>query len=181
MFFLHRLLIISLLLTVPSTLYLYFYPVFHGCSFPLQDASLDFPQGIVTSSIFNRYFRTKSSAVHPIAPFRFLTLGDPQLEGDSSLHNSGDDYLPTLKTLWTDIHSARSLQECLGLLGNASKQVLVRDVPAQLHTWRKQLDLIGNDYYLAHIYRTLHRHTKPTHVTVLSPALGPAVTVIYAL
>ena len=41
-----------------------------------------------------------------------------------------------------------------------------------LRSLRKRLDLLGNDYYLAHIYKTLHRWTRPTHVTVLGDLLG---------
>jgi hypothetical protein len=37
---------------------------------------------------------------------------------------------------------------------------------------RKRVDLLGNDYYLAHIFRTLHWWTKPTHVTVLGDLVG---------
>ncbi|KAF2119575.1 hypothetical protein BDV96DRAFT_486964 [Lophiotrema nucula] len=65
------------------------------------------------------------------APFRLLALGDPQLEGDSSLSKRG----------W-----ARRL--------------------------RKRLDLWGNDFYLAHIVRSVRYWTKPTHVAVLGDLLG---------
>ncbi|KAI5289297.1 mitochondrial inner membrane protein required for protein import [Ascosphaera aggregata] len=47
-----------------------------------------------------------------------------------------------------------------------------KDIPRSLEGIRKRLDLLGNDFYLAHIYRTLHAHTRPTHVTVLGDLLG---------
>lgn len=34
------------------------------------------------------------------------------------------------------------------------------------------MDLLGNDFYLAHVYRTLHWWTRPTHVTVLGDLIG---------
>lgn len=46
------------------------------------------------------------------------------------------------------------------------------DIPKALEVWRKRIDHVGNDYYLGHIYRTLHWWTKPTHVTVLGDLVG---------
>jgi len=37
---------------------------------------------------------------------------------------------------------------------------------------RKQIDLLGNDFYLAHQYRALHWWAAPTHITVLGDLLG---------
>ena len=34
------------------------------------------------------------------------------------------------------------------------------------------MDLLGNDFYLAHVYRTLHWWSRPTHVTVLGDLIG---------
>ncbi|KAI9812364.1 MAG: hypothetical protein M1826_002852 [Phylliscum demangeonii] len=74
-----------------------------------------------------------------------LALGDPQLEGDSSLPAAtGGNSSPT--RLEGGLRSLRAL--------------------------RKSVDLLGNDYYLAHIFRTLHWWTRPTHVTVLGDLLG---------
>lgn len=52
------------------------------------------------------------------------------------------------------------------------KDFLVADVPSILKSYRKRLDLLGNDYYLAHIHRLLHRSLRPTHITVLGDLLG---------
>jgi hypothetical protein len=50
--------------------------------------------------------------------------------------------------------------------------VFFDDIPDTLESIRKHIDLFGNDFYLAHIYRTLRWWTKPTHVTVLGDLLG---------
>ncbi|KAK6340027.1 hypothetical protein TWF730_001804 [Orbilia blumenaviensis] len=112
--------------SILSTAGLYVYPLLLNCSYP-----------------------------NPNAPFRLLTLADPQLEGDTS------------------IYSARY----------ASSPAWIRE----LRRFRKTLDLWGNDYYLAHIYRTLHTTVpiltsllpflpqglpSPTHVTVLGDLIG---------
>ena len=68
--------------------------------------------------------------------------------------------------------SAPTFLARLNELRDGLKRVFTSELPAKLQAWRKQLDLIGNDYYLAHIYRTLHWYTAPTHVTVLGDLLG---------
>ena len=47
-----------------------------------------------------------------------------------------------------------------------------RDVLGAVGYWRKRLDLWGNDYYLAHIYRTMRWRLRPTHVVVLGDLIG---------
>ncbi|KZZ88579.1 Metallophosphoesterase domain protein [Ascosphaera apis ARSEF 7405] len=54
----------------------------------------------------------------------------------------------------------------------STHSLLTRDIPRSLEALRKRIDLLGNDFYLAHIYRTLHSYTSPTHVTVLGDLLG---------
>ena len=46
------------------------------------------------------------------------------------------------------------------------------DVPNELSSLRKRLDLWGNDFYLAHVYRTMDWWAEPTHVTVLGDLVG---------
>ncbi|KAI9785611.1 MAG: hypothetical protein M1816_000358 [Peltula sp. TS41687] len=123
-----------------STLYLYLYPLFHACAFPSPTCSGQ--KGLVG----NEQQDTSAHAGPSLgkAPFRLLALGDPQLEGDSSLPSSAGTRLP-----W-------------GLSG----------LGLYIQGLRKRVDLVGNDYYLAHIYRILHWWTKPTHVTVLGDLLG---------
>ena len=167
MLLVHRLLFILSLISTVSLFCLYFYPILDGCGFPPQDAS--FPTQATVSNWFTRVFR-RGRFVD--APFRLLALGDPQLEGDSSLPNATEGYFPTLRNLPSELRSAHGFAQTLTTVRNATKEFLLHEVPAQLQGWRKQVDLFGNDYYLAHIYRTLHRHTRPTHVTVLGDLLG---------
>ncbi|OQO14274.1 hypothetical protein B0A48_01150 [Cryoendolithus antarcticus] len=81
------------------------------------------------------------------APLRLLCLADPQLEGGSSV----PDY--ELKRTWRE-------QGVTGVIGRAGKR------------WRKQLDLWGNDRFLAHIYWMISWWTGPTHTVVLGDLLG---------
>ncbi|EPS35255.1 hypothetical protein H072_11579 [Dactylellina haptotyla CBS 200.50] len=112
--------------SVLSTTALYFYPLVLNCSYP-----------------------------NPSAPFRLLTLADPQLEGNTAIYSKRYASSPR----WI----------------------------SQLRSFRKSLDLWGNDLYLAHIYRTLHTTipnltsrfsflpqglVHPTHVVVLGDLIG---------
>lgn len=153
--FLGGLLSALLLLSLLSTLYLYSYPVFHGCAFPKHHSPAN---------------STGSWALDP--PFRLLALGDPQLEGDSSLESLTDGYFPTLKILRANFTTSSSLRDRLLLIPHSLRELIVSDLPRIGRSYRKRLDLWGNDYYLAHIYRTVFWFTKPTHVTVLGDLLG---------
>lgn len=153
--FLAILLIGLFLLSLSSNVYLYSYPAFHRCAFPKQPS----PAG-----------SARSGSV--AAPFRLLALGDPQLEGDSSLLNFDNGYFPSLRTLGADVANAEALRDYLSVIRDRLRELFVSDLPRLLRSYRKRLDLWGNDYYLAHIYRTVHWFTSPTHVTVLGDLLG---------
>jgi hypothetical protein len=131
---------------VLSTLWLYLYPAAQNCHFPAPHQ-------------------------HAVAPFRLLALGDPQLEGDTSLPDPNAPLFPGLvglrNRLWTE-----PLDVAANVLRQTVKDMVTKDVPRLLHTQRKRLDLLGNDYYLAHIYRTTKWWTQPTHVSVLGDLLG---------
>lgn len=132
------------------SLALYYYPYLLGCSFHSPSPS------------------------QPVAPFRLLALGDPQLEGDSSLPNPTDPLFPSIRAFLNHDLSDFSngfLTERPTLV-NSLKDLVNNDLPRVLYIFRKRLDLFGNDYYLAHIYRTLHKALKPTHVTVLGDLIG---------
>ncbi|KAI5367390.1 Putative calcineurin-like phosphoesterase domain, ApaH type, metallo-dependent phosphatase [Septoria linicola] len=135
------------LLLVPAligTIYLYFYPTFHQCTFPRDSTSGD------------------------QAPFRLLALGDPQLEGDTSLPEHGHTELfPSIQRILNSIQRSD-----LGAISRDGGRLLYEDIPKALRTYHKKLDLWGNDQYLAHMYRTVSRHTDPTHVVVLGDLLG---------
>ncbi|WPH01264.1 Hypothetical protein R9X50_00410200 [Acrodontium crateriforme] len=147
LFVLFRLLLIPAFI---ASTYLYLYPAFSRCGFP--------------KATHTRSATAQNDAPRPstLAPFRLLALGDPQLEGDTSLPDPNEPLLPSLQRPWND---------AAGLLDIA--QALVKnDIWRILYTARKRLDLWGNDYYLAHIYRSLSWWTRPTHTVVLGDLLG---------
>ena len=132
-----------------SSTYLYLYPLFHNCAFP-----------------------TSTTPGSPAA-FRLLVLADPQLEGDTSLPHPEDSLLPRLKAHWHEIVSAGiTTDDFRGAVNGAVTAVWHRDLPDAFNSLRKRIDLFGNDYYLAHIYRTLDWWTTPSHVTVLGDLIG---------
>ncbi|KAF2151646.1 hypothetical protein K461DRAFT_154605 [Myriangium duriaei CBS 260.36] len=144
--------IVLIILSVTSTTYLYLYPAFHRCAFPAP---------------------TSATAGHvpARAPLRLLALGDPQLEGDTSLPGPDEPLLPCIHDSWQRYRDGDILnwpEE----VKNASRSFFTKDLPRLLNIQRKRLDLWGNDYYLAHIYRTVRWWTEPTHVAVLGDLLG---------
>ena len=142
------------------TSYLYLYPIFHGCAFPSPPAPL-LKDG-------------KPPSISPPegAPFRLLLLGDPQLEGSTSLISPSYSYFPSLRTLYPDVLAAPNAREQFHVVQNHLQELWQDDIPIALQSWRKQLDLFGNDFYLAHIYRTLHWFTHPSHTAVVGDLLG---------
>ena len=133
---------------VISTFYLYFYPYFHKC---IASRTID---GLGK------------------APFRLLVFADPQLEGDTSLPPPDEPYLPSLSRDVSYILKQWRINGTLDIHSKSLWQHLKADLVRLLKTWQKRIDLVGNDLYLAHIYRTMHWYTKPTHVTVLGDLLG---------
>ncbi|KAJ9631300.1 uncharacterized protein PV06_04711 [Exophiala oligosperma] len=155
---------------VSLTLYLYSYPVFHGCVFPARDAS--------TTTAFAYTLQQHWPFTHaldapalPSVPFRLLVLADPQLEGDSSLPKPEDAFLRKIERRWATICATGGHDFKSQILEDV-RGILLEDIPTSLQALRKRLDLLGNDYYLGHIYRTLHWWTKPSHVTVLGDLIG---------
>ena len=140
------------------TAYLYLYPIFHGCGFPAPTARFD---------TLKQHFGHEHGAT-----FRLLALGDPQLEGDTSLPDSGEVLFPALEKLQDAITRPKTLLERVVEAAPLFWEFVTVDIPRAFQLYRKHLDLLGNDYYLAHIYRTVHWWTKPTHVTVLGDLLG---------
>ncbi|PSN65300.1 hypothetical protein BS50DRAFT_55043 [Corynespora cassiicola Philippines] len=130
-----------------GTTWLYLYPVLHGCGFPQP------PRGSVR------------------APFRLLALGDPQLEGDSSLPDPTRPSFPSLKYFKSDMRNAGSWRRRRQMIKQTWPGVR-RDALKWLEGLRKRLDLWGNDLYLAHIVRSLRWWTGPSHVAVLGDLLG---------
>ncbi|PWY73766.1 hypothetical protein BO94DRAFT_538809 [Aspergillus sclerotioniger CBS 115572] len=181
---LRRVLAVLVPLALTSTLYLYLYPLFHGCAFPLPD---DSPSPIPLLSIphLSPSFLTTlrghlspslSSASPSDSPiFRLLVLADPQLEGDSSLPKPHEQLPARLSNYYADLRSSlrtKPPSATLSTLRSVLRSLVHDDVPRAFRAARKRLDLLGNDYYLAHIYRTLHWWSVPTHVTVLGDLIG---------
>ncbi|KAH8774027.1 hypothetical protein BGZ57DRAFT_1016563 [Hyaloscypha finlandica] len=151
--------------------YLYLYPVFHLCAFPAPE---DPPKSAFLNTLRQHTLFSQNSS--KIAPFRLLTLGDPQLEGDSSIPDAEAATFPNFSkfrrdALLLDGTKHNPLQRLRHSLHDLIDFCL-DDIPKALEVYRKRLDHIGNDYYLGHIYRTLHWWTDPTHVTVLGDLVG---------
>ncbi|KAJ4983150.1 hypothetical protein SVAN01_11375 [Stagonosporopsis vannaccii] len=136
-----------------GTTWLYLYPLFHGCAFP-QPSSTSLP---LASSR---------------APFRLLALGDPQLEGDSSLPDPRAPVFPSLQHVLADLRHANYDPPDVRAILLAAASGAARDLGAWLEGHRKTVDLWGNDWYLAHIVRSLRWWTEPTHIAVLGDLLG---------
>lgn len=168
-------LLVSILFPLASicTTYLYLYPLFYGCAFPTPNGS----QLAALRSAFTQHWPSLTllgDKQRPqVAPFRLLVLADPQLEGDSSLPNPEDGFLRRLvrhrENVFTP-HLPKSQRK--RVIKTALKELIFGDVPDLLQGLRKRMDLVGNDYYLAHIFRSLHWWTKPTHITVLGDLIG---------
>ncbi|KAL2421374.1 hypothetical protein ABEF95_007263 [Exophiala dermatitidis] len=153
------------------TIYLYLYPVFHGCAFPSRSASrlTDVTETLKHHLPFVQGSNEPNDALN--VPFRLLVLADPQLEGDSSLPKPEDGLLPKLARHWSSLVSAESA-DLIYTANNIIREIVFQDIPDAVQAFRKRLDLFGNDYYLGHIYRTLHWWSRPSHVTVLGDLIG---------
>jgi len=148
-----------------GTLYLYLYPLVQQCSFP--------PAKRAEAAC---YFDGSPRSAVPAekAPFRLLALADPQLEGDTSLPAElrGGSWFPSLRDgFWRGIENGGRERWADGVRP-AVRGLLKRDAPRVLEGYRKQIDLWGNDLYLAHIYWLVSWWTAPTHMVVLGDLLG---------
>ena len=153
------------------TSYLYLYPAFHGCSFPAKDGS----RVTALQQTVRRHAKNEQIVLQDrdIPIFRLLVLADPQLEGDSSLPDPQDGLLSSLaRRLRTISDSKVDSVAWKDLVLSALRDICYKDIPRSLRAVRKQVDLFGNDFYLAHVFRTLRWWTKPTHVTVLGDLIG---------
>ena len=161
-------------IALACTIYLYLYPVFGGCAFPV--ASRDPTAAFDETKKLHWPYRSSDNAIPSSqAPFRLLALGDPQLEGDTSIPTKTFGFLPHLKKIGKHITfqtSHDSLWERIRKILHDTVDFYFEDIPNVLESLRKRFDLFGNDFYLAHIYRTMHWWTQPTHVTVLGDLVG---------
>ncbi|KAM4067226.1 hypothetical protein HRG_001209 [Hirsutella rhossiliensis] len=162
-------------LAIACTVYLYLYPVFNGCAFPVEsrDPSEAFDK---TKKLHWPYAASQEEHTLPqLAPFRLLALGDPQLEGETSVPIAYLGILPHLKSLARRLTFQIEhpfLRDRIRMILHDVIDVVLEDIPNIFESLRKRFDLFGNDFYLAHIYRTLHWWSRPTHVSVLGDLLG---------
>lgn len=187
---------LSLVVSLFLTVYLYSYPAFLSCAFPLprpstsgsrnggsgwvsaflETAKLHLPFTDPTATIPDR---DGSGHIKPlrIAPFRLLALGDPQLEGDTSIPNYyAESSFPHLKTFYSHLVSRSDDHPTFRSSKRQAFHDLVDfffdDIPNTFESVRKRIDLWGNDLYLGHMYRTLNWWTVPTHTTILGDLVG---------
>ncbi|KAL2270724.1 hypothetical protein VTJ83DRAFT_95 [Remersonia thermophila] len=174
------------------TLYVYLYPLFRSCAFPLpssadpsvadthraaflETARLHLRSAADASAVPNLTSTLFPAPGRPLAPFRLLALGDPQLEGSSSIPIERLGVFPHAKSIYrhaTFQTAHRTLRERVRAMLHDLVDVLLLDMFDLAESWRKRIDLLGNDYYLAHVYRTMRWWARPTHVTVLGDLLG---------
>ncbi|KAL0475543.1 hypothetical protein QR685DRAFT_513052 [Neurospora intermedia] len=183
---------IFLPISLALTIYLYFFPFFGKCAFPLPPVQHNAPADTgyhafletvklhlsLPSVPVDETDPTSTPTVtpsRPLAPFRLLALGDPQLEGDTSIPTEYLGVFPHVKSLFRHLTfqtSHASLRWRLRQCFHEIVDIFFEDVFNLAESYRKRFDHWGNDYYLAHIYRTLHWWSRPTHVTVLGDLLG---------
>ncbi|PLB34330.1 putative polarized growth protein (Boi2) [Aspergillus candidus] len=174
-------------------LYLYLYPVFQGCAFPLPTPNEEPSNRRLSYQHSLHQHLAPHSAPDP-ALVRVLVLADPQLEGDSSLPKPEHELPARLRYHWESVSASvqralpsprhddddddndndirTAVHDIRTAVSSAVRALAKDDLPRALRAARKRLDLLGNDYYLAHIYRTLHWWSRPTHVTVLGDLIG---------
>lgn len=166
-------------LAIACTVYLYLYPAFNGCAFPVESRNskeafeatkrLHWPYAHADVANLTSDLPTQ------LAPFRLLTLGDPQLEGDTSIPIAIVGFVPHLRSIFRHVTfqtTHYSLRERIRVILHDLVDFFMEDIPFIFLSIHKKFDLFGNDFYLAHIYRTMHWWTQPTHVTVLGDLIG---------
>ncbi|KAH8596635.1 hypothetical protein B0O99DRAFT_619501 [Bisporella sp. PMI_857] len=162
-------LFVSVPLSLILTTYLYLYPLFHLCAFPAPELDA---RSAYTNTLW-QHVLPSSHNISRVAPFRLLALGDPQLEGESSIRDTNSTTFPNLSNLWKDAFKKK--HNILQRIRHSLHDIIdfyLDDIPKALEVYRKRVDHVGNDYYLGHIYRTMHWWTDPTHVTVLGDLVG---------
>ncbi|KAG5999810.1 hypothetical protein E4U21_006291 [Claviceps maximensis] len=162
---------------VACSIYLYLYPFFGRCAFPLP--TRDVNEAFELTKRLHWPFKEEHSRPEFLptrqAPFRLLALGDPQLEGDTSIPIAYLGIFPHVKTIFRRLTfriGHDSLRDRVRMILHDIIDIFFEDIPFIFESIRKRFDLFGNDFYLAHIYRTLHWWTQPTHVSVLGDLLG---------
>lgn len=186
---LDRALLLLYPLSAVSFTYLYLYPVFKGCAFPLAHGQTPWQTNSPFIGTLQQHAFANTVLQHlgvpnfapddPPAIFRLLVLADPQLEGDTSLPLPEWRLVPRIRKHWREVQKSAKESDLFWPLSLLNRElpiglwtVIKEDIPRSLRATQKQIDLLGNDWYLAHIYRTLFWWTRPTHTTVLGDLLG---------
>ena len=181
--FLIRLLRAILLLITPfcflSTAYLYAYPVFKGCAFPTPEFLTSPSSSSATPYLNNAFLNTvlshtplSGTVAHNLPTFRLLAVGDPQLEGSTSIDLEAENFLHFRKII--DVYRSHDLP-LKWRIGEAAKELgffIRHDLWSTVKNYRKRIDLWGNDLYIKHLVRIMSWWTRPTHVSVLGDLLG---------
>ncbi|RGP75713.1 cell division control dna repair exonuclease [Fusarium sporotrichioides] len=160
-------------LSVAFTLYLYLFPVIQGCAFPVE--SRDSHEAYSLTKKLHWPSKPTADDHAKLAPFRLLALGDPQLEGDTSIITNYLGTFPHIKSAFKKATFQTShwcFRERVRQIIHDIVDVFMEDLPYWLMSQRKRFDLWGNDFYLAHIYRQVNWWTNPTHVSVLGDLVG---------
>ncbi|KAF5018465.1 hypothetical protein F66182_9562 [Fusarium sp. NRRL 66182] len=160
-------------LAVALTVYLYLFPVIQGCAFPVE--SRDSNEAYALTKKFHWPSKPSPDDHAKLAPFRLLALGDPQLEGDTSIITNYLGTFPHIKTIYKHVTFQTKhwcFRERVRRTIHDIVDVFMEDLPYFLESQRKRFDLWGNDFYLAHIYRQVNWWSNPTHVSVLGDLVG---------
>ena len=165
-------------IAIASTVYLYLYPIFGSCAFPIPSGNASEAYDLTKQQHWPYVGKNAThDAIIPtkLAPFRLLALGDPQLEGDTSIPILYMGLFPHIWGIWTHITFQSwqwTFRDRIRAVVHDFIDIWLEDIPFIFESGRKAIDLFGNDFYLAHIYRTVHWWTNPTHVTVLGDLVG---------
>src|SRR5207248_379250 len=132
-YFLPRLLSLLLPTSIATLVFLYLYPVFHGCAFPIPDsrassASAHFPFAFLNTVLQHIGQSPNSTNALPTAPFRLLVLADPQIEGDSSLPTPEDGFLRRLAEHGSNMLCSQTLTELLYTIRESIGDVILVDI-----------------------------------------------------
>ncbi|PNP86067.1 hypothetical protein FNYG_01123 [Fusarium nygamai] len=160
-------------LSIAFTIYLYIFPIVQGCAFPVE--SRDSQEAYDLTKKFHWPSKPTADDHAKLAPFRLLALGDPQLEGDTSIITNYLGTFPHVQSVFKHVTFQTShwcFRERVRKIIHDIVDIIMEDLPYYLMSQRKRFDLWGNDFYLAHIYRQVNWWSNPTHVSVLGDLVG---------
>ncbi|KAF9770625.1 hypothetical protein IL306_011809 [Fusarium sp. DS 682] len=160
-------------LSIAFTIYLYIFPIVQGCAFPVK--SRDSNEAYDLTKKFHWPSKPTADDHAKLAPFRLLALGDPQLEGDTSIITNYLGTFPHVVSVYKHATFQTThwcFRERVRKIIHDIVDIIMEDLPYYLMSQRKRFDLWGNDFYLAHIYRQVNWWSNPTHVSVLGDLVG---------